>query len=110
MIESYLLADEVLYYGAVIHDTFEEYLHRKKLNGPNMILKNTRVPIKGGPVDHTYVDWQAHLKVAKEGTRSAEAVLRTFYRKVSGKARQYVDNSLAVYLGSNLSSERPTAK
>jgi hypothetical protein len=99
LIDSYALGEESLFYGAVLHHTFDEYLHTHKVVFPKSLVKVNRLPMRGGSVTHSYVDWQNHLGTSDAVEKLApRAVLNAFYRSVSGSARRYVDNSVGIYI------------
>jgi hypothetical protein len=93
LVDAYLLAEEVHFYGAVLHHSFEKYLHDQNEGLPEIILKRKPVPMKGGSVTHSFIDWRSHL--GKEVGQ--ESLIEPFYRSVSGSTRRYVDNTRLVY-------------
>jgi hypothetical protein len=96
LVDAYLLAEETDFYGAVLHHSFEKYLHDLGEELPETILKRKRVPMKGGLVTHSFIDWRFH---PGNGEGLIEYSLESFYRSVSGNARRYVDNTRLVYEG-----------
>ena len=98
LVDAYLLAEEVHFYGAVLHHTIENFLHGKTHKSLDLIqphLKKKPVPMKGGNIAHLFVDWTHHVGTTDD--KSAETMMDGFYRTVSGSTRKYVDNTLAVY-------------
>jgi hypothetical protein len=94
LVDAYLLAKETHFYGAVLHHSYEEYLHDKNEELPETILKRKPVHMKGGLVTHSFIDWRVHL--GKE-TEQSGSLIEHFYRSVSGSTRRYVDNTRLVY-------------
>lgn len=95
LIDSYFLAHETHFYGAVLHHTFEKYLSEQSEEIPSIILKRKPVAMKSGSVMHSYIDWTFHLK----GTNTtADELLEKFYKEISGGTRMYVDNTRKIYV------------
>jgi hypothetical protein len=93
LVDAYLLAEDMHFYGAVLHHSFEKFLHDNKEKLPPSILTSSVVPVKGGSVTHSYIGWQFLLKKGQ----TTESVIEPFYRTVSGSTRRYVDNTKSVY-------------
>lgn len=97
LVDAYLLTEETYFYGAVLHHSFEKYMHDNKYEElPGTILIHKPVHMKSGLVTHSFIDWRVHLKIRKEMEQS-ESMIEQFYRSVSGSTRQYVDNTRLVY-------------
>jgi hypothetical protein len=94
LVDAYLLSEETHFYGAVFHHTFEKYLDESKLDIPDCMTKRQEVPMKGGFITHSFVDW-SYLYEGKND--SVESVIEPFYKSVSGSNRRYVDNTKLVY-------------
>lgn len=92
LVDAYLLADETHFYGAVLHHSYEKFLHDNNEEFPETILKRKPVNMKGGLVTHSFIDWRVHIE-----TQSSESLIEHFYRSVSGSTRKYVDNTRLVY-------------
>jgi hypothetical protein len=89
LIDAYELQKQLQLYGTVLHHTTEQYLAEldilKKLENERIFMY--AVPMKTGKIRHYIVDWgQLYPKLATEFSQ--------LYLSVSGKPRQYVDNTL----------------
>ncbi len=98
LLDSYFLAHETHFYGAVLHHTFERYLREQNKEIPHSILKRKPIAMKSGRVTHSYIDWTYHLE---EDTTALDRLLERFYEGVSGDIRMYVDNTRDAYLSSD---------
>ena len=106
LIDAYELQKQVKLYGVVLHHTMEERLAKLKVLGTDKSLMfpfgevvKYPVPLKeGGNVNHYVVSWfdedDAVVCFGDEG--SLEPALLKLYGTVSGSARSYVDNTLAL--------------
>jgi hypothetical protein len=93
LIDAYLLAEEVDFYGAIYHHTFENYMKDKKESFPSAITGRKTLPLKSGRITHTYATWDFH----NDSNDTKQYIVGSFYNTVSGKPRKYVDNSIDVY-------------
>jgi hypothetical protein len=95
LVDAYLLANDLGFYGAVLHDTMEAFLREKKmLNYSNdIILYNA--PFKGkGRIRHYVINWLVAYDVLyKDGAENALIIIERLYNLVSGTPRMYVDNT-----------------
>ena len=94
LVDAYELAKEIFFYGAILHNSFEQYLHNNNMIWTDIILKTKSIPLKNGSVTHSYIDWQVHTD---ENTNKLQSIINSLYRSVSGSTRQYVDNTKKVY-------------
>lgn len=94
LVDACLLAEEMHFYGAVLHHSVESYLslHKEESCAIALTLRSS-VPMKGGPVTHSYADWRHFMKDGQ----TQESVLEPFYSTVSGSTRRYVDNTISIY-------------
>jgi hypothetical protein len=90
IIDAYLLQDELAACATVLHHTAERAI--VDLGPDPDVLLPRRVPIalKEGLVNHYVIDWRVNLKPPDAIRR-----LDKLYTTVSGKARRYIDNTLA---------------
>ncbi|NOU35546.1 MAG: hypothetical protein HOO88_02035 [Kiritimatiellaceae bacterium] len=94
LVDACLLAEEMHFYGAILHHSVEPHLPPHKEKSDNIALTlRAPVPMKGGPVTHSYADWRHFMKDGQ----TQESVLEPFYSTVSGSTRRYVDNTIGVY-------------
>lgn len=93
--DSYLLAEETFFYGAVLHHSFEAKIknspHHAAVIGLNQFVLNQKVPMKGGSISHSYI------KTYDGENHDPASIINPFYNSVSGNTRRYVDNTLAAY-------------
>jgi hypothetical protein len=92
LIDAWELQDELVIYGVILHHTIEGYLVEQgwieELKESAIIKYAT--PLRHGTVSHYLVDWPNQpMKVSR--VRNS---LPNLYGKVSGSARQYVDNTM----------------
>ena len=91
LIDAYELHNELLLYGAVLHNTMEKRLIElgmiEKCKGADIF--EYPVPMKSGEIKHYLVSWDWF-----DGKKEAVETVLAFYNKVSGNPRKYVDNTL----------------
>lgn len=90
LIDAYLLQDDLLIYGVVLHHTAEKFVRSHRVVGLNEEIVLQNVPMKSCVVHHAVLDWTRHLG----GREDPMKMIRKFYSTVSGVARRYVDNTL----------------
>jgi len=93
LIDAWELQNELVIYGVILHHTIERYLVEKEwieeLEETSILKYAT--PLKHGTVSHYLVDWPNFpMKASK-----LKNALPNLYGKVSGSARQYVDNTMS---------------
>lgn len=95
LIDAFLLAEDLKYYGAVFHHTTE--IHLNRLKGPlSTRIGRKKIPMKDGPVEHAYLNLSGE-RVRAFLHSGFESNLKRFYETVSGPVRKYVDNTIDVY-------------
>ncbi|HYV91548.1 MAG TPA: hypothetical protein VE978_07190 [Chitinophagales bacterium] len=92
LIDAFLLQDELLFYGAIIHHSLESFLILNNINFDNL-LSEYMTPLKSGKVKHKIVNW-ANPKLDLGYSLSPTNGVKNLYCSVSGKPRIYVDNTL----------------
>lgn len=94
IIDAFMLQDELLFYGVVIHDSVEKAYTTQDLK--EKLLIRYKAPFKSGRISHYVVDWRGYFK---EDSHSANwlPVFEALYKKVSGPPRIYVDNTIEYY-------------
>lgn len=81
--------EELVACAAVLHHTAEAAIGR--LSEADLILpKRIPISLREGMVSHCVLDWRTNLK-----TLEAMQRVRMLYTVVSGKARRYVNSTLA---------------
>lgn len=95
LVDAYRLAEDTYFYGAPLHHTFEKASKRHEGLPRYRYNQRGKVPMKGGDVTHSWVDWRPHLK---DEDVSPDALISSFYQTVSGPTRKYVDNTMSVYV------------
>lgn len=97
LVDAYLLAEEVQFYGAPLHHSFECIQNSFSEELPDSLLQRAPIPLKGsGMVTHSFIDWTIHLELSNP-PEQASPLFETLYNGVSGGTRRYVDNTVAVY-------------
>jgi len=94
LIDAYLLSEDIYFYGVVLHHTFESFVDINQINENwrNLILRKD-VPLKGGLINHYYIEPFFPKTTAAERNTIYEKLYRTVY----GSTRKYVDNTITVY-------------
>ncbi|MFA5367680.1 MAG: hypothetical protein WC333_07370 [Dehalococcoidia bacterium] len=94
LVDAYILAEELQFYGVVLHHSMEGYLKQHGLIRP-MVDINTlyecKVPFKGYTVNHYCLNW---TKAFKGDSAKPKEILSQLYDTVSGSTRHYVDNTM----------------
>lgn len=90
IIDAYLLQDELAACAAVLHHTAERAILGLGQDADVLLPKRIPIALKDGLVNHHVIDWRANLK-PPESIRQLEKL----YTTVSGRARRYVDNTVA---------------
>jgi hypothetical protein len=96
LIDAFELQKELKLYGVVLHHTVEKQLwelFKSDLDSKYYIMRqyisNYNTPMKSGNISHYLVDWTVDF----ENIEDAQNVFIELYNNVSGKPRQYVDNT-----------------
>ena len=115
LIDAYNLAEEVNYYGAVLHNSFEKFIIDNKLeiekkhsffydficrNKINMKYgKSTywRLKLRHESGEHESIFDELLVKPKVKPEKLLADKFNDFYGEVSGSARKYVDNSVEMY-------------
>jgi hypothetical protein len=92
LIDAYQLQDELNFYGAILHHSFEEHLFNNNMISVfnNIDIISYPAPLKTGIIRHFVVNW---ISLAETEEIVLES-LNKMYRRVSGHARLYVDNTI----------------
>jgi hypothetical protein len=99
LVDAYLLAEGLQFYGAVLHHTMESYLKGHEYGKAPMLdtlvegylLSKCQTPFKGGNVNHYCLNW---TKTWGNDEAKPDEVVSKLYDTVSGSTRHYVDNTL----------------
>ena len=100
LIDAYLLQEDVLFYGIVLHNSAE-----RKLNefGEDLLgyerYHDCLVSLKSGRIRHYILDWVVgiNFEVEKEiAKNSALNLMKKHREKTSGAPRKYIDNTVEV--------------
>lgn len=90
LINSYLLQEEVQYYGVILDNYAETFLNKHKDNiDTSKLFFAIKTPLKKGNVTHT------NLSLIDNTIKKFN--LNKLYETVCGPARIYVDNTISVY-------------
>lgn len=97
--DAYLLAEDIQFYGVVLHHTVEQDAETLQplMRSPTIPLRRGPVPMKNGDVTHYHVDWCEIMGWSFPEPSAAN--LNPLYHTVSGRSRKYVDNTIATYSG-----------
>ena len=82
LIDAYLLSEEILMYGVIIHHTVE-----KDIDSHSVLFVNKKVPLRTGQSYHYIINWF-------ENKGRAQNALNIIREDVSGSPRRYIDNTL----------------
>lgn len=101
IIDSYLLEEDVNYFGIVAHNSIDKFLSLNKDSyekSPKIskLLLKAKTPLKSGKIFHTNIDWflMATKKDDIDRPTKILEILKNFYLNVSGSPRKYVDNTI----------------
>ena len=100
LIDAYLLEENLKYYGMIFHHTAINVLRGKELLDE---VVHIPTPLKYGLINHYNLNW---FKDYKEFNNIEDAgdngecteCIRSFYNKVSGEPRIYIDNTMKTYM------------
>lgn len=94
LIDAYLLQEDILLYGAVLHHTMERHLHDTKIlqQLDNKLLYKYPVPMRTGRVNHYILELLTPLLKDKPKDKLLE-----LQKKVSGAPRIYVDHTIEFF-------------
>ncbi len=99
IIDSYLLQEDVAFYGILIHNTVENFISKNKII-PVVLdrYKDCKAPLKSGKIGHLILDWTAAFTEEREISikENAHLVLKALRNKTSGAPRKYIDNTIEV--------------
>ena len=100
LIEAYQLEEELHLYSAVLHHSFEKKLINEEYSNAelsnNIRLIKYKTPLKGGKSWHYHLNWIFYSELIKDKKLNRKPIdlwIQNFYKTVSGKTRQYVDNT-----------------
>lgn len=99
IIDSFLLQEELKYYGLILHHSVEKHL--KNIDDENYnvknILFNGKTPTKSGSITYSNLKyWLPDKEILK-----LDQILDKLYESVSGGARIYVDNTIDMSIKMN---------
>ena len=102
LIDAYLLEEELNVYSIVLHHSFESHLTGQEY-GKAIFPKNKRwikhlTTFKNGKSNHYHLNWPFYIAEEKiSNFERQHSLLNKFYNTVSGKTRNYVDNTLELF-------------
>lgn len=95
LIDSYLLHEELAYYGCIFDDKAEaRYNELDFSEKESLFLCKWKSVLKCGRINHLNLNWPALYKVINKDVGSPIDSIERFYKTVSGKPRMYIDNTL----------------
>ena len=97
LVDSYLLEEELCYYGVVFHESMEESI-LEAITKKYMPIEDISIPIKKGMSKHYHIAWHKLTKALQKGNISSEALdwLKSLRKTVSGNPRVYLDNTIKI--------------
>lgn len=93
LVDAYLLAEEVNFYGAVLHHSAE--IGMDGVMAQRLVCKG-KVPMKQGLITHRYLNLMGEAR-KDLGSSDFDERLEKLYDSASGAVRKYVDNTKDVY-------------
>lgn len=87
IIDAYVLEENVVLYGVVLHNSVEEFAMSECIN--SQLVFDYRVPLKGGCSSHYILNWFGNNQ---DGNESNLLAIR---KTVSDSPRRYIDNTKA---------------
>jgi hypothetical protein len=94
LIDAYQLSEEMHFYGALLHHSFEKKLH--ELDHKLTLIKNKKIPMKSGKITHKFINLQSQTSL--ESTENNwKSGLQEMYLDTSGHIRTYIDNTIEAY-------------
>jgi hypothetical protein len=96
LVDAHSLTEEVHFYGAVLHNTFDKYLYENNLNSAvDRIVCSKQIPMKSGSIHHSYLHLPSIIHDSESITLND--LIDNFYRSTCGEIRKYVDNTKSIY-------------
>lgn len=97
LVDSYLLEEELCYYGVVFHESMEESI-LEAITKKNMPIEDISIPLKKGMSKHYHIAWHKLTNALQKGNISSEALdwLKSLRKTVSGNPRVYLDNTIKI--------------
>ncbi len=103
LIDSFLLQEEVNYYGIVAHNSIDAYLQKLDPEMPAVkLFFEVKTPMKTGKITHNNIDWFYFLGNYKNSNTEEKREKLKYYldslkKLVSGAPRKYIDNTFEVF-------------
>lgn len=98
LVATYLLEEELCYYGIVFHESMEECVEEAMEKKKSLPIEDIEVPLKKGKASHYHIAWnKLNAKLDKEDV-SDEVLewLKDIRKTVSGNPRVYLDNTIKI--------------
>ncbi len=97
LIDAHLLAEDVKFYGVVMHSTVERKIHENNWIS-NLGDSYAKIPFQKGIASHYFIPIKQFLIMSTLQTyEETRALLLKLNHTVSGSTRQYVDNTIDLY-------------
>jgi len=108
IIDAYLLEEDLNFFGIALHNTVDKYVSEKSIEIDslayyNLLLFNSKIPLKYGKINHNCIDWFKILVDSKDSDdfdlKKNEILnkLIKFNESCSGNPRKYVDNTIDLF-------------
>lgn len=100
LVDSYLLEEEMAFYGIVFHHSVEKLIRESLANDEDIYLpiEDATITTKKGCSNHYHIAWYKMNKDLSEGniTEESKEWLKKIRESVSGIPRIYLDNTLKI--------------
>lgn len=99
LIDAYLLEEDLVFYGIVIHNTVEKIINEnlKSFLGINLYV-DCLVPFKSGKINHYILNWfpavDGEDRIAKKN--NTLGLMKKQREQTSGGPRKYIDNTITI--------------
>ena len=98
IIDSYLIEEDVNYFGIVAHNSIDKYINSIEddsvLENINKMFIELKTPLKCGEITHNNINWFSYSGF--DTKQKLIELLNSFKQTVSGSPRRYLDNTLKV--------------
>lgn len=94
IIDTYLLMEELNYYGVIVHHSAENAIKEYEKNDLNASYSKCKTYFKSGQIAHYNLNWfYAYENDREASIYLAKTYLDNIAESVSGKPRKYIDNT-----------------
>ncbi|MEP7230323.1 MAG: hypothetical protein ABI691_08735 [Ginsengibacter sp.] len=104
LIDAFLLQEEVNYYGAILHNSVDNYINKntaKLSKEAKKFLLEKKTPLKSGLMQHNNINWfrflGSDLEDLSKAKKDFEKIVNSLRLVTSGSPRKYIDNTVEFY-------------